>query len=52
MMSLKTYYINYNRFLNGLMSEADWIEFTKQVFDEILEENKEMLVRFQNEWAE
>jgi len=52
MITLQTYYINYQRFLNGLMSESDWIEFTKQVFDEILEENKETFVRFENEWAE
>lgn len=52
MMSFKTYYTNYDRFLNGIMTSEEWEKFADQVFNEILEENKEMFIRFQNEWAE
>lgn len=45
MKTLKTYYTNYNKFLKGEMSLADWKAFTDEVSQEILNENKDALTR-------
>ena len=52
MTSYATYYTKFQQLQQGIISFKEWKEFTDQVFDEILEENKEIFARFQNEWAE
>jgi len=51
MTSLIEYYNKFQGLQNGTISEVEWEQFTAQVFAELLEENKEVFERFQNEWA-
>ncbi len=50
--TLIDYYDKFQQLQNGTFSEVEWGRFNRQVFAELLEENKEMFERFQNEWAE
>ena len=51
MTTFKEYYEKYEQYVNGDISDRAWAQFAEKVFTEILEENREVFVRFLNEWA-
>lgn len=44
-MNKEQYYRWYNKFLNGEITEKEWVEYCHYVLDLLLEENKDVLIR-------
>ena len=44
-MNEQQYKENWVKVNNGQMSEQEWMEYTTQLFTEILDENKDVMVR-------
>jgi hypothetical protein len=42
------YYKKYNQFLSGELTEQEWNEYCHAVLEELLEENKDVLIRLKN----
>jgi hypothetical protein len=45
------YDMMWQRVLQGLISEEEWEDYCFSVLGELLDENKDVLFRMQNEWA-
>jgi hypothetical protein len=46
------YYIKYEQVQNGIISEDEWKQYCYSILCDILEQNKDVLIRMQNEWSE
>ena len=45
------YDMMWQRVLHGIISEEEWEDYCFSVLGELLDENKDVLFRMQNEWA-
>jgi hypothetical protein len=46
------YYIKYQQVQNGVITKDEWYQYCYSILCDILEQNKEVFIRMQNEWSE
>jgi len=45
------YDIKYQQVQNGITSENEWYQYCYSILCDILEQNKDVFIRMQNEWS-
>lgn len=46
--TIAIYYAKFECYKHGLISESDWLEFCKNLLEDIMEENTDVLERLKN----